>query len=201
MEPALYTLITGASSGMGRATAIRLSEDRALLLHGRDPERLAETRRLCHNSEQHILWSFDLKNVQELSAALAPLLAASDRAIQAFVHCAGMVMLLPMRSTDYRTAQEIMTVNFFSAVELINLLLKKKVNQHRLENVVFISSIFSRFGAVAHASYCASKAALDGLMRALAVELAPAVRVNSILPGAVDTPMSAAALADPIIAQ
>ena len=60
-----------------------------------------------------------------------------------------------------------------------------------------VSSIWSRFGARGHSLYCASKAALDGMVRALAVELAPAVRINSLLPGAVTTPMSREALSGP----
>jgi NAD(P)-dependent dehydrogenase (short-subunit alcohol dehydrogenase family) len=190
MEPSPFTLITGASSGLGRAAAIRLSRERALILHGRDVIRLEETRGLCEAPERHVLWPFELRNVPELAASLKPLLADEGRVVTDFLHSAGMVTVLPMRSIDYRVAQEIMNVNFFSAVEIINLLLKKKVNGGRLANILFISSIWSRYGARAHSAYCASKAALDGLMRALAVELAPAIRVNSILPGAIKTAMA-----------
>ncbi len=146
---------------------------------------------MCLNPERHTVWSFDLKNPGELAGSLTPLLVASGRCVDAFVHCAGMVTVLPMRSLDYRVAREIMKVNFFSAAEIINVLLKKKVNSQRLTNILFVSSIWSRFGARGHSAYCASKAALDGLMRALAVELAPAIRVNSILPGAIRTSMAA----------
>ncbi len=199
MGPAIYTLVTGASSGLGRSAAIRLSRERNLILHGRNRQRLEETCRMCLNPERHVVWEFDLKSPGELADSLVPLLAASDRSIEAFVHCAGMVTVLPMRSVDYRTAQEIMNVNFFSAAEIVHVLLKKKVNSQRLTNILFISSIWSRFGARAHACYCASKAALDGLMRALAVELAPAIRVNSILPGAIRTSMSGQGFDDPSI--
>jgi NAD(P)-dependent dehydrogenase (short-subunit alcohol dehydrogenase family) len=199
MEPSLYTLITGASSGLGRAAAVRLSRERGLILHGRNLDRLEETRRLCESPDRHVLWPFELRNVAGLAASLGPLLAESGRAVTAFVHCAGMVTILPMRSIDHRVAQEIMNVNFFSAVEIVNLLLKKKINNHRLTNILFISSIWSRYGARAHSAYCASKAALDGLMRALAVELAPAIRVNSILPGAIETSMAVQGFEDPAI--
>jgi NAD(P)-dependent dehydrogenase (short-subunit alcohol dehydrogenase family) len=199
MNSALYTLITGASSGLGRAAAIRLSSQRNLILHGRDRGRLEETRQACKEPDRHVIWPFDLKNAGELGNSLSALLAESGRAVDGFVHCAGMVTVLPVRSIDHRVAQEIMNVNFFSALEIIHVLLKKKVNSRQLANIVFISSIWSRFGARGHAAYCASKAALDGLMRALAVELAPAVRVNSILPGAIETNMAAEGLADPEI--
>jgi NAD(P)-dependent dehydrogenase (short-subunit alcohol dehydrogenase family) len=201
MDAALYTLVTGASSGLGRSSAVRLSRERNLILHGRSPQRLEETLGMCHHPERHIVWPFDLKNPGELADSLTPLLAGSGRSVEAFVHCAGMVTVLPMRSVDYLAAQEIMNVNFFSAAEIVRLLLRKKVNNQRLTNILFISSIWSRFGARGHSAYCASKAALDGLMRALAVELAPAIRVNSILPGAIQTPMAAGGFADPSIVE
>lgn len=195
----MFTLITGASSGIGRAIAVRLSAERPLILHGRDPERLEQTRQLCASPERHIVWQADLSHVASLSNSLTTLLAG--RHVSAFVHSAGAVTVLPMRSIDHKVAQAIMDVNFFSAVEIINTLLKKKVNERQLTNIVFISSIFSRFGAKGHAAYCASKAALDGLMRALAVELAPSIRVNSILPGAMQTKMSEEGFSDPEIVE
>ena len=197
-----FTLITGASSGIGRATAVRLSGERALILHGRDIARLEQTRGLCAQAGRHVLWPFDLSNTSGISDSLANLISISGGGgVEVFVHCAGTVGLLPMRSTDFMAMQAVMNVNFLSAASIVHLLLKKKINAGgSLANIVFISSIFSSFGARGHAAYCASKAALDGLMRALAVELAPAIRVNSILPGAVPSPMAAEAFSDPSIA-
>jgi NAD(P)-dependent dehydrogenase (short-subunit alcohol dehydrogenase family) len=193
----MFILITGASSGVGRATALRLSAHHPLILHGRNPQRLEETRLLCSNPELHILWPLDLNEISSISNSLISLLAESR--VEAFVHCAGAVTVLPTRSTDHTVAQALMNVNFLSAVEIVNVLLKKKINDRALANVVFISSIFSRFGAKGHAAYCASKAALDGFMRAVAVELAPTIRVNSILPGAMKTTMSSNGFSDPEI--
>ncbi len=200
-DAALFTLITGASSGIGRAIALRLSAGAALILHGRNAERLEETRRMCVGPERHLLWIYDLENTAGLVAALQPQLAEAGRAVSVFVHCAGMVTVLPARSVDCRVAQKAMNVNFFSAVEIVNLLLSRKANNKSLENVVLVSSIWSRFGSRAHSMYCASKAALDGWMRALAVELAPVVRVNSVLPGAIDTTMAEGSLQDPQIVE
>jgi NAD(P)-dependent dehydrogenase (short-subunit alcohol dehydrogenase family) len=200
-QPTRFTLITGASSGIGREVAVQLSKTRRLILHGRNATRLNETNALCANAASHLLWSFDLAQLTALAASLSALLQASSAAIEAFVHAAGTVVTLPMRSTDHRVAQQIMDVNFFSALEIIHHLLKRKLNAGALTDIVFISSIWSRSGAKGHAAYSASKAATDGLMRALAVELAPSIRVNSILPGAIKTAMSEATFADPAIAE
>jgi NAD(P)-dependent dehydrogenase (short-subunit alcohol dehydrogenase family) len=81
-------------------------------------------------------------------------------------------------------------VNVISAAMISKILMKRKVNQDTLKSIVFISSNISNFGAKAFSAYASSKAAIDGLMRCLAVELAPAVRVNSVLPGGVRTAMT-----------
>jgi len=119
--------------------------------------------------------------------------------VDAFVHCAGMVKVLPMRASSTDLFQETFAVNVLSAAEIVRTLLGRRSNGARLKDVVFVSSIWGRFGSRGHAAYCASKAGLDGLMRALAVELAPAVRVNSILLGAVPTPMAEPGMGDPEI--
>jgi NAD(P)-dependent dehydrogenase (short-subunit alcohol dehydrogenase family) len=127
------------------------------------------------------------------------MLAESHAGVDCFVHCAGAVHVLPARSASLDDVLESLNVNYVAAQQIIATLLKKRVNSGRLRSVVTISSIWSQFGARGHSLYCASKAALDGMVRALAVELAPDVRVNSVLPGGVRTPMADVALADPEI--
>jgi NAD(P)-dependent dehydrogenase (short-subunit alcohol dehydrogenase family) len=193
-----FTIITGASSGIGRAIAMKLSSERKLILHGRSLERLEETRRLCGGSG-HLLWCWDLKNAAGLSDGLAIWMEEHQVKVESFIHCAGMVTILPARSISHVIAQEILTVNFTSAMEIIAALLRKRINQQNLRNVLFISSIWSRFGARGYSLYCASKGALDSAMRALAVELAPIVRVNSLVLGAIKTPMAETGFSDPVI--
>lgn len=195
-ETRRFTLITGASSGIGRAVAIGLSPDRDLILHGRDEAKLDETRSLCSRSERHRMWRFDLNDLGALEDSLARLLRENDAVIDVFVHSAGTLRLLPFRSLTRAQMDEMMNVNFLAAALIVQTLLKKAVNQKRLENIVFISSTVSNFGAKAFSVYSASKGALDSLMRCLAVELAPDVRVNSILPGGLSTPMTEGMLAD-----
>jgi NAD(P)-dependent dehydrogenase (short-subunit alcohol dehydrogenase family) len=156
---------------------------------------------MCDGAKAHVLWPFDLQNTADIASSLTPLLAEAGRVVDSFVHCAGTVTVLPVRSIDFRVTQEMMAVNFLSAVEIIHLLLQRKVNDKRLANILFISSIWSTSGARGHSAYSATKAALDGFMRSLAVELAPAIRANSILPGAIHTTMAAQGFEDPIIAE
>jgi len=192
MTPSLATLVTGASSGLGAEVARQLSVTRRLVLAGRDDARLERTRLACERPDEHVVWRCDLGDVQGIEGSLTRLLTERDVRIDGFVHCAGMLRIMRMRMMDLATATATMNVNFLSAAEILRLLTRKSVNAGCLRAVVFISSISSQYGARGFNMYSASKGALDALMRALAVELAPAVRLNSVLPGAVRTTAAAA---------
>jgi NAD(P)-dependent dehydrogenase (short-subunit alcohol dehydrogenase family) len=196
-----YTLITGSSSGIGQAIARQLSAERNLIIHGRDRERLEAAKNQCSNPAQHLIWQFDLKNVAQLADSLTAVLSENNLTVECFIHCAGMVTILPMRTVNHQSALTLLNVNVLSAIEIVSTLLKKKVNCQQLRSIIFMSSIWSNFGARGYSLYCASKGALDSLMRALAVELAPDIRVNSVLPGAVNTAMAAQGFNDPLIAE
>jgi NAD(P)-dependent dehydrogenase (short-subunit alcohol dehydrogenase family) len=196
MDPGKVTLITGASSGAGRRIAVQLSRSRRLILHGRDSARLLETRDLCERPAEHFMWNFDLRNGGGIEGSLDPLLRGNQLAIEGFVHSAGTLKIQALRLLDGGSAQEIIDVNFMAALEIMRLLVRQKFNGRHLRGAVFISSTASRFGARGFSVYCASKGALDAFMRAAAVELAPHVRVNSVLPGATRSAMTAAMLSD-----
>lgn len=192
-----YTLITGAASGLGRELALRLSKRGPLLLHGRDTERLERVRADCTNPSEHRLWTCDFSTVDHIEDSLRAVIAADSLQVAHFVHCAGVLQVGPLRLLDRAAIGRTMNINFLSAVEVTRLLVRQSVNAKALEGVVFISSTASQFGAKGFGIYCASKSALDGYMRALAVELAPRVRVNAVLPGAVRTAMTESMFGDP----
>lgn len=196
--PVSVTLVTGASSGIGRAIARVLAPERALLLHGRDPERMNETLAECPAALRlPMTWLADLSEIDNLAAELGALLEREHAVVDTFVHCAGVVTVQPMRLTELADIRQQMNVIVLSAMELVRALLSKKLNRASIQNIVFISSIYSIRGAKGHSIYAAAKGALDAYMQSLAVELAPRVRVNSVLPGAIRTRMSARAFSDP----
>ena len=98
---------------------------------------------------------------------------------------------MPLRQADTDSIDSIFNVNILSAMELIRPLLKKE-NKGALKNIVFISSLASIRGEKGNAVYAASKGALNAMAISLAKELAPKVRVNSVSPGTVETPMTQA---------
>ena len=122
-----------------------------------------------------------------MGAELATMLVANSATVEAFVHCAAVVNPLPARLADYAATVETFNVNYLSAQQIVTSLLKKKVNHGKLHSIVFVSSVSSLHGVKGFSLYSASKSAVDGMMRALASKLAPEVRVNSVLPGAIRT--------------
>lgn len=193
-------LITGASSGLGCEMALRFSANHRLILCGRDEERLQRTRAECHSSEKHLIWRHDLMDVESIAGQLADFLAAHNVRVGGLVHSAAQLNVLPLRSLSPDIVLDTFRTNVLSAMELVRTLTKKRVNEQRLCTVVFVSSIASQFGAKGFSAYSASKGALDALMKSLAVELAPGVRVNSVLPGALHTAMTASMFGDPELA-
>ena len=193
------TLINGATSNIGHALALRLAASGPLILHGRDLEKLERLRRGCASPERHLVWSCDFKKIEEVETSLERFLADRRATVHSFVHCAGTLRLQPMRLVNLAALEDTMRVNFTAAAMVASVLMRKKTNHGALRAIVFVSSIASRFGVKGFNVYSASKGALDALMKSLAVELAPEVRVNSVLPGGLPPAPERAAPADEVM--
>ena len=185
-----YLLITGASSGIGRQCAIQLSEKYNLILCARREDKLQETRELCQNPEKHLVFVCNLEQIETLENNLINFIKEKNITINKFLHCAGTMGMLPLKLVTPDFMINCLKVNLVSAEIITKTLTGKRHNANMLNNIVFISSNISNMGAKAFSVYSASKSGLDGMMRSLAMELAPKVRVNSVLPGAVETEMT-----------
>lgn len=190
MENKACVLITGASSGMGREMAIRFSAIYRVILNGRDSVRLEETRQLCVNSAEQLIWQYDLVRVEELEHSFTTFMAENQLRVNYFVHCAGFMKIYPLKMVTATLFRDTFNVNVISGALVVKALMNRKINDVSLKSVVLISSNISNFGAKAFSVYGASKGAVDALMRSLAIELAPRVRINSVLPGGVRTAMT-----------
>jgi len=193
-----YTLITGATSGIGLGVAHQLYPQRRLILHGRQHDKLNALRTTFPRAE---IWDCDLAQVDQLEVSLETLLKGRGLQVQALVHCAGLAPIEALKSVTLAKWLQVMHVNLSSAFLISKGLSAFRLNAKSLESIVFISSNLSGFGARGMSAYGASKAGLDGLMKSLAIELAPRVRVNSVLPGAIQTPMTENILAQAKVAE
>jgi NAD(P)-dependent dehydrogenase (short-subunit alcohol dehydrogenase family) len=180
-------LITGASSGIGRETSILLSNLNAeLIICGRDEQRLLETKNALKNPDNHKMFIGDLNDenlIQELINSI-------DN-IDGLVLISGIVKTVPIKFLNYNELTSIMQSNYVSPVLLIQKSVKnKKINKNG--SIIFMSSIAGNFLAdKGNGAYAGSKAALNGICKVMALEFASQkIRVNSICPGMVQTPMT-----------
>ena len=189
METNNYILLTGSTSGIGEDIALRLSHNYNLILCGRDKDKLHSLIRRCPNNN-HKIWKYDLKSLDSLQESLENFMSQNNILVEGFIHCAGYLKMLPLKSISFENITETISVNLVSAILIIKTLIKRKINNNQLTNIIFISSNVSVRGARAFSIYSASKGALNSFMRSLSVELAPTVRVNAILPGGIRTQMT-----------
>lgn len=174
-------LITGASSGIGRSTAVLCDQLGArVILTGRNEIALKETATLLKNSFQIII--ADLTNTLQLEN-----LIAKCPNIDGLVNCAGIVKPVPVKFIKNKHINEMFDANFNSTVLLCSELSSaKKINAYA--SVIFLSSISSQHPYIGGALYSASKAALEAFCRSFAIENAgKKIRANVIAPALVKT--------------
>lgn len=182
-------LVTGAASGIGRATAIlasRLSARVAAVdidaaglektlsqLEGKD-----HTRHVC-----------DLRDLDKIGVWMAEW-AQQGGPMHGLVHAAGIPCISPLRSLQGATYHDSFVINTEAALALVRSFQSAKVYAGAKGSVVLISSVMALVGSPTVVAYSMSKAALIGMARSMALELAPkGIRVNCVAPGFVRTPM------------
>lgn len=181
-------LVTGASSGIGRSTAVLLSQLGAkVVLIGRNRDRLQETLAALEGRQHHAV-PFDLTSLVEISPWLTELVETIGP-LDGLVCSAGISSLKPLRATTPADFEKEMALNFHSAVALTVAFCRKRIRQPEA-SVVLVASVAGLRGSAARTSYSASKGALMAFARSAAVELAPSgVRVNCVAPAYVKTEM------------
>lgn len=140
-------LVTGASSGIGKATAINASKLGAtLVITARDEQRLQETFDALEGKgeREHKQIIADLTNEEELNNLLADV-----PALNGLVLCAGKGLTLPIQFATKEKFDEIFNINFFAPVELLRMLYKKKKLQKEASAVCFVRLVAHRFSVAA----------------------------------------------------
>jgi NAD(P)-dependent dehydrogenase (short-subunit alcohol dehydrogenase family) len=182
-------LITGASSGIGKQTAIFFSQQGArVVITGRNENRLADTySQLTGTGHFFLQANLDTQDSIELLVKQAVNSAGS---LDGIVHCAGIQKTLPLKVLKESHFDEIFNANVKSAQFLAKSFNKKGRFNPNGSSIIFLSSVAAICGEPAISTYAASKAALQGLSRSLATELARLnIRVNCIAPGCIKTEM------------
>ena len=175
-------LVTGASSGIGQATAIECAKMGAkVVITGRNVERLQETFDQLEG-EGHLQIAADISQEEDIER-----LVAECPALDGLVNNAGRGLSKPVNFIKLEDLQGVFQTNLFGVALLTKMLLKKK-KIGKDASIVFTSSISSYMTALGLSVYASSKAAISAYMRTCAIELgAKGIRCNAILPGMVET--------------
>lgn len=179
-------LITGASSGIGRETAILCSKVGAkVILVARNEEKLKSVN-LELEGEGHKYYTFDLSNVDEIESFIKKI-KEENGALDGFVHSAGIGSTRPLKLLKPSVMREVMSINFFSFIEIVRNITKKNFYNEGM-SIVGVSSISSKQGNQSKTAYCSSKAAMDGAIRCIAKEFSHnKIRVNTVCPAMINT--------------
>lgn len=176
-------LVTGASSGIGRATAVECSRMGAsVMITARNEGRLMETLSMM-DGRGHGVFIADMSDESDIER-----LADSLPKLDGVVNNAGMVKTMPVQFINREDFESVLGVNAVAPVLLTKKLLKKK-KITKGGSIVFTSSVAGVNSAiVGNAMYSASKGAVSSFVRVAALELAPKnIRVNAVCPGMIDT--------------
>lgn len=185
-------LVTGASSGIGRQCAIDCSKMGAKVIAiGRDVERLNSV--VAEMVGNGISYSFDLTNLDGIKNLIVTIVGEHGK-LDGFIHAAGIEVTNPVKLTNSEDYSSLYKANCLSAFEIVkNLCGIKTFNKGG--SIVFISSISGIIARKGLSAYAASKGALVSAAHVMAAEMASReVRVNTVSPGTILTPMMQNAL-------
>ncbi|MFM0501267.1 SDR family oxidoreductase [Paraburkholderia caffeinilytica] len=183
-------LVTGASSGIGRATVEALCASGASVVAA--ARNVNELARLAEETGCEPLM-LDVSDEAAIDEALGSL-----EAFDGLVNCAGIALLERAVDTTGASFDRVMGVNARGAVLVAKHVARGMIDAKRAGSIVNVSSQAALVALDDHLSYSASKAALDAVTRALCIELGPyGIRVNSVNPTVTLTPMAVQAWSDP----
>jgi NAD(P)-dependent dehydrogenase (short-subunit alcohol dehydrogenase family) len=192
-------LVTGASSGIGRATALAFAAAGAnVVLVARRAAALAKvaTQARAAGGEAMAI-AADVTDATAVAACFRKAVKRFER-IDVVVNNAGVLIPARVAEIDPRDLQRMLDVNLFGALHVMQAAVQQMQSQSGGGHIVNVASLAGRRGFSPLGGYCASKFALVGMTEALRTELLGGnVGVSLVLPGVIDTPMAEAAASDP----
>lgn len=177
-------LVAGASSGIGRSTAIMLSQHGAkCVLTGRNHERLSETLAKL-DGEGHLVIAGDLTSAQIIDSLVETL-----PKLDGLFYSAGIASMATLQYMKDETLDEVFDINLFVPMKLTRALIRKKRLNHQA-SLLFMSSLACFSGRHGLIAYSSAKASLLAMVKVLAKELVHfKIRANCLCPGMVETNM------------
>ncbi len=193
-------IVTGATSGMGRATAELFAREGArLILSGRDRSRGREVEETIRDAGGEAHFVAGDVSLEDTNRALVRRATAEFGRLDTLVANAGVLGLGTITELSPQVWRETLATNLDAVYYLLHFGIPALLDARR-GSIVVNGSIASKKGFPGHAAYCASKGALPALARQVAMDYGPSIRINVLTTGPVDTPLiwdSAAAFENP----
>jgi glucose 1-dehydrogenase len=195
-------LITGASSGIGKAIATRFAAEGAHVVvnyrPGSEADSQAAQTEAASFGPSSIAVVADVSLRVDVERMTEEILKQFGR-IDIAVNNAGIEVKKPFLEVTDEEWNRVIAVNLFGSYLVSQVAARQMVRQGQGGKLIFVSSVHEDIPFPAYTAYCASKGGVRMLMRNLAMELAPyKINVNNIAPGAIATPINQAVLDDPI---
>lgn len=184
-----HYMVTGAASGIGRATALLLSEmGSKVLLVDINEESLLKVKSECQGETDILV--LDLTDADTIKTAVKEKVATFGK-LNGFVHCAGLPYIAPLKVVNQEKTERLYKLNTYAAIELAKVCSSKQVYAGEAGSFVLISSVYGLVGSAANVGYAMSKGAIVAITKSLAMELVGnGIRVNCVAPGFIKTPMA-----------
>jgi NAD(P)-dependent dehydrogenase (short-subunit alcohol dehydrogenase family) len=174
-------VIIGASSGIGLGLAKSLSKENRIYAYSRTKGELADLTNVQFRSLDITKENIDLGELPDV--------------IDGLVYCPGTINLKPFRRITEEDFMDDFRINVIGAVKVIQQVYTK-LRKSDNASIVLFSTVAVQTGMNFHSSIAASKGAVEGLVRSLAAEFAPKIRVNAVAPSLTDTPLAASLLSN-----
>ncbi len=181
-------ILTGATSGIGFETLKQLVENgHKVFAIGRDFSKINSI--IQSNKGQIKPHFFDFEKINDIEKLFLELELINEK-LDGLVHCAGVEETIPLTLYAPEKIKRIYDINVLSGIELLRHFTKKKYSNDGA-SVVFLSSVMGTLGQPGKIGYCSTKAAVLGIVKSAALEFAKRkIRINAILPGIVNTPLT-----------
>lgn len=181
-------ILTGATSGIGFEALKQLVENNhTVFAVGRDFSKIDSF--IQDHENQIKKYIFDFVNVKDVEKLFLDFEINGEK-FDGLIHCAGVEETIPLSMYTPDKIKLIYDVNVFAGIELLRYFTKKKYSNDG-SSIVFLSSVMGVLGQPGKIGYCSTKAAVLGMVKAGALEFAKRkIRVNAVLPGIINTPMT-----------